>query len=139
QRQLVIYIPQQNDALLGNMLSILEPPEYVDHFLHRWVVDNPDRKHRSQYAMHHVIEPRRPHFAALHSFLEGIAKERTARHLLVQSACGCFGCAMCSAPIRHHPSLESKSLLQPLVQKVIVPPVPIPVSLVVRPHPPYRL
>ena len=55
ERQLIVFIPEQNDALLGSLTSHLETTFHVDHAFLRRIIHHSAGKHGAQNPSHMVV------------------------------------------------------------------------------------
>src|SRR6185312_4525902 len=82
------------------------------------------RKHRSQNAMHHIVEYRNLHVAVLdrqlNAFILNAFEIASRRLLLVESGCGCLYRAMGPVPVGHDEALESPLVFEDLGKQVRV-------------------
>ena len=120
ERQLRPVIFQQDDALLGKLLSNLEPTLDVDHAFLRGIVDHACGEHGSKNTPDVVVQFRHGELARLDLPLQRVAVENPAWLLLIEAGSRSLGRAVGRAPVGEDESFELPVSFQQIAKQVFV-------------------
>ncbi len=134
QRQHIVFVLQQNNAALGELLCRRVALLHVRHLLHHRMIEQTRSKDGTQNAVHVVVDLILRNFAAFHGLLQRIAEEHLAWLLLVQTRMRSLHRRVRATPVRQHKTFELEVLLQHIRQQVAVLARKVAIHTVIRAH-----